>query len=158
GATCTTLGYDGGGTLSCNTSCTLDMSGCHRKENCDTPGDEDGNHKADCQDDACSSRPACMQLAATMVPPSTPVSTRISITLRGLNGTNHFANGTVVVVSAPEGAAVVDPVGTAGANGEVSFDLIMGRAAGSQTFQATVPGSGKSYPIELFATELDQGT
>ena len=50
--TCADHGFSGG-TIACDAGCDLDLSGCLPFEDCATPGDEDQNGDADCDDAAC---------------------------------------------------------------------------------------------------------
>ena len=57
-ATCVELGF-AGGELACTSTCALDESGCWRTEDCATPGDEDGDGAADCDDADCTGHFEC---------------------------------------------------------------------------------------------------
>lgn len=57
-SSCIDLGFDGG-TVGCTDACTYDTSDCFHLEDCTTVGDEDGNGKADCEDEACSTTFEC---------------------------------------------------------------------------------------------------
>jgi hypothetical protein len=155
-ATCESLNQGFvGGNLVCNDQCQIDTRGCFRPErdDCATPGDEDGDGKADCADSDCAGELACLTLEFVRAPagglvteaPEDPIVVRVK------GGDGQARPGVKVQLTAAPGAQGTGTATTT-TSGQASFQVRLGRKAGTQVFVATLEGM---QPVEIPITASD---
>ena len=87
-------------------------------EDCDTPGDEDGNGLSDCDDPACAGEPACLAAVCQGAVPLTGLTTTGDTT----TGTQAFPRGSCRTAAGKEVLYTVS-VGNAGETGQLRITV-----------------------------------